>query len=187
VTEDATDPNVHPMWAEETKQLAASIDTLDYFEILGVGPDAGLAEIKAQYHQLQRTYHPDTFYQSPDGALRRAVFLIAKRVAESYVILRDPVRRAKYVKDVSGPERAKRLRFTDETEQEVRKEKEQELGKTPQGRQLVQKAIANQKRGDLAAALRDLKTAMVFERDSEALKARIAELEAQLKPAPKKP
>jgi hypothetical protein len=28
---------------------------------------------------------------------------------------------------------------------------------------------------------------MVFERDSDAIKARIAELEAQLKPAPKKP
>jgi curved DNA-binding protein CbpA len=175
------DPNVHPHWAAETKELAASIDGLDYFQVLGVRTDAQLSDIKAQYHALQRAYHPDTFYQSPDTVLREAVFRIAKRIAEAYVILRDPVRRAKYAKDISGPDRAKKLRFTDETEAEVRKEKEQELGKTPQGRQLWKKAEESVRKGDVAAALRDLKTAMLFEKDNERLKARIGELEAQVK------
>ena len=175
------DPNVHPHWAAETKELAASIDGLDYFQVLGVRTDAQLGDIKAQYHALQRAYHPDTFYQSPDTVLREAVFRIAKRIAEAYVILRDPVRRAKYAKDISGPDRAKKLRFTDETEAEVRKEKEQELGKTAQGRQLVQKAMAAQKKGDLAGAARDLKTALLFERDNEGIKARLVEVEAELK------
>jgi curved DNA-binding protein CbpA len=175
------DPNVHPHWASETKQLAESLDGMDYFQILGVRPDSKFDDIKAQYHALQRTYHPDTFYQSPDADLRRAVFLIAKRVAEAYVILRDPERRSKYAKDVAGAERSKKLRFTDETAAEVRKEKEQELGKTAQGRQLVQKAAAAAKRGDLAGAERDLKTALLFERDNAAIKARLEEVRAQMK------
>lgn len=154
---------------------------MDYFQVLQVRPDAGGEEIKAQYHALQRAYHPDTFYQSPDKVLQQSVFRIAKRIAEAYVILRDPVRRAKYAKDVAGAERAKKLRFTEETEAEVRKEKEQELGKTPQGRQLVQKALAAIKRGDLAGAERDLKMALLFEKDNEGLKTRLAELQAQLK------
>lgn len=175
------DPNVHPHWAAETKELAASIDGLDYFQVLGVRADAQMQDIKAQYHALQRAYHPDTFYQSPDQVLRDAVFRIAKRIAEAYVVLRDPVRRAKYAKDISGPDRSKKLRFTEETEAEVRKEKEQELGKTAQGRQLVQKAMAAQKKGDFAGAARDLKTALLFERDNEGIKARLTEVEAELK------
>ncbi|MFO0726979.1 MAG: DnaJ domain-containing protein [Myxococcota bacterium] len=180
------DPNVHPAWAAETKELATRLDKLDYFEILGVTADADMTAIKNQYHALQRTYHPDTFYQSPDTNLRQAVFLIAKRVAEAYVILRDSERRKKYAKDIQGPERDKKLRFTDETEHEARKEKEQELGKTTQGRQLVQKALASIKKGDLAAAERDLKTALLFEKDNAGIKQRLTELQAQLKTAPKK-
>lgn len=175
------DPNVHPHWAAETKQLSHDIETMDYFQVLGVAPDAPISDIKAQYHALQRTYHPDTFFQSPDIVLRDAVFRIAKRISEAYVILRDPVRRTKYAKDVAGPDRAKKLRFTDETEAEVRKEKEQELGKTAQGRQLVTKALASHKKGDLAGALRDLKTAMLFEKDNAGIKARVAEIEAEMK------
>jgi curved DNA-binding protein CbpA len=175
------DPNVHPHWAAETKQLAKDIDKMDYFQILQISPDAALPEIKSQYHALQRAYHPDTFYQSPDKALQEAVLRIAKRIAEAYVILRDPVRKTKYAKDIAGPDRAKKLRFTDETESEVRKEKEQELGKTQQGRQLVQKALAAQKRGDLASAERDLKMALLFEKDNAAIKQRLQDVQAQLK------
>ncbi|MCC7386363.1 MAG: DnaJ domain-containing protein [Deltaproteobacteria bacterium] len=175
------DPNVHPLWAAETKQLAREIDRLDYFQILGVRPEARLDEIKAQYHALQRTYHPDTFYQSPDEDLRRSVFLISKRIAEAYVILRDSGRRAKYARDIAGPERSSKLRFTDETEQEVRKEKEAELGRTPQGRQLVQKAMMAANKGDFASAERDLKMAILFEKGNEAIQKRLDDVQAQLK------
>jgi hypothetical protein len=175
------DPNVHPHWAAETKQLAASIDGLDYFQVLGVRTTRSWPTSRPSTTRCSAPITPTPSTSRPTRVLREAVFRIAKRVAEAYVILRDPVRRAKYAKDVSGPDRAKKLRFTDETEAEVRKEKEQELGKTPQGRQLVQKAMAAQKKGDLAGAARDLKTALLFERDNEGIKARLAEVEAELK------
>ncbi|MCA9552940.1 MAG: DnaJ domain-containing protein [Myxococcales bacterium] len=175
------DPNVHPHWAAETKQIAAHLDELDYFQVLGARHDAPFPELKAKYHQLQRNYHPDSFFTSPDDDLRRAVTAIAKRVAEAYVILKDAEKRAKYVKDITGPERAKKLRYTDESAREQRIEKEQQLGKTPQGRQLWLKAQDSVKKGDLAAAVRDLKTALIFERDNDLFKAKLAELETQLK------
>ena len=90
------DPNVHPHWAAETKHIAANLDRLDYFQVLGAKHDAPLAELKARYHQLQRNYHPDSFFSSPDTELKNAVTAIAKRVAEAYVILRDARKRAKY-------------------------------------------------------------------------------------------
>jgi DnaJ-class molecular chaperone len=175
------DPNIHPHWAAETKHIARSLDQLDYFQVLGATPEAPIEELKAKYHALQRNYHPDTFYQSPDQDLRAAVMKIAKRVAEAYVVLRDPDKRAKYTRDISSPDRDTKLRYTEQSEQEQRREKEEELGKTPQGRQLVTKALAAEKTGDLQAAARDLKTAMLFEKTNEFIKKKLAELEEQLK------
>jgi curved DNA-binding protein CbpA len=175
------DPNIHPHWAAETKHIAESLEKLDYFQVLGSTPDSSPEELKAKYHALQRNYHPDTFYQSPDVDLRAAVMKIAKRVAEAYVVLRDPEKRSKYTRDISGPDRDKKLRYTDQSDQEARREKEEELGKTPQGRQLVTKAMASAKAGDLQAAARDLKTALVFERGNEIIKKRLAEIEEQIK------
>ena len=84
--------------------------------------DAPAGALKAKYHALQRNYHPDAFFWSPDDELRQAVNAIAKRVAEAYVILRDPEKRAKYTRDISGPERHQKLRYTDETAHEQRLE-----------------------------------------------------------------
>ncbi len=171
------DPNVHPHWAQETKQIADNLDRLDYFQVLGVAYDAPFDALKKQYHLLQRTYHPDSFFTSPDEDLRRAVTRIAKRVAEAYVILRHPQRRAKYTADVTGPERDKKLRYNDESEQEHRKAAQEKTGRTPQGRQLWRKAQDALKRGDRATAIRDLKTALLFEQGNPLFTDALAELE----------
>lgn len=171
------DPNVHPHWAAETKKIAQSLDRYDYFQVLGAPKDAPLDVLKQRYHQLQRTYHPDSFFNSPDEALREAVLRIAKRVTEAYVILRDPHKRTKYTADVTGPDRAKKLRYNEESEQEQRRADQQKTGRTPQGRQLWRKAQDAIGRGDTASALRDLKTALLFEQDNPLFTDAIANLE----------
>lgn len=174
------DPNVHPHWAEETKSIAANLHRLDYFQVLGAAYDTPRNELRARYHQLQRNYHPDSFFTSPDEELRIAVMAIAKRLAEAWVILRDPDKRSKYTRDVTGPERAGKLRYNDESAREQRIEKEQETGKTPQVRQLWMKASEAEKIGNLASAIRDLKTALIFEAGNPLFKDKLAELEARL-------
>ncbi len=175
------DPNIHPHWAQETKELAARLDELDYFEVLGVAQVAPIVEIKEQYHSLQRAYHPDTFYQSPDTDLKDAVFRIAKRLSEAYVVLRDPARRARYLKDVSGDERKQKLRFTEESESKVRKDQEATQGQTSQGRNLVAKALKAIDDGDLRSAERDLKTALLFEPKNTSIQSRLELLREQMK------
>lgn len=176
------DPNVHPEWAAETKQIAAGLDRLDYFQILGCSHETPHAEMKARYHQLQKNYHPDAFFGSPDRELRSAVLRIAKRVSEAYVILKDPQKRARYVKDISGPERDKKLRYTDESENELRRERLHETGKTPQGQKLFKKASDAMKASNWASAERDLRTALIFEPDSELFKRTLEEVRARLNP-----
>src|SRR6185312_1459398 len=60
----------------------------DYYDVLGVAPDAGAAEIKRAYRQLARRYHPDI-----SGDERGGAFL---EVSRAYQVLRDPQRRRSY-------------------------------------------------------------------------------------------
>ncbi|HEV2538172.1 MAG TPA: DnaJ C-terminal domain-containing protein [Frateuria sp.] len=61
----------------------------DYYDILGVKPDASEAEIKAAYRKLARQYHPDKNKEA--GAEERF-----KAINEANEALRDPERRRAY-------------------------------------------------------------------------------------------
>ena len=61
----------------------------DYYQTLGVEPNAGDAEIKTAYRRLARKYHPDVSKEA--GAEDKF-----KAVNEAYEALRDPQKRAAY-------------------------------------------------------------------------------------------
>lgn len=62
----------------------------DYYEVLGVGRDAGDEEIKKAYRRLARQYHPDANPNDP-GAEEKF-----KELAEAYAVLSDAARRREY-------------------------------------------------------------------------------------------
>jgi len=73
-----------------------SASVRDYYEVLGVGRDAGGDEIKSAYRRLAVKYHPD---KNPGDAGAEARF---KEAAEAYSVLSDPDKRSRY--DRFGPE-----------------------------------------------------------------------------------
>jgi molecular chaperone DnaJ len=62
----------------------------DYYEVLGVGREAGETDIKAAYRRLARQHHPD---HHPDDPTAEDKF---KEASEAYSILSDPQKRAAY-------------------------------------------------------------------------------------------
>ncbi|HEX9165809.1 MAG TPA: DnaJ domain-containing protein, partial [Gemmatimonadales bacterium] len=61
----------------------------EYYQLLGVGRDAGEAEIKKAYRKLAMELHPDR-NGSPDAEEK------FKELTEAYEVLKDPDKRARY-------------------------------------------------------------------------------------------
>src|SRR5215469_7993249 len=67
-----------------------SVEKRDYYEVLGVGRDAGEQEIKGAYRKMALKYHPD---RNPDDPAAEEKF---KEASEAYSVLSDPQKRAAY-------------------------------------------------------------------------------------------
>ncbi|HEX9593936.1 MAG TPA: DnaJ C-terminal domain-containing protein [bacterium] len=75
----------------------------DYYQILGVPPDASQEVIKGTYRRLARKYHPDVSKEA--GAEQRF-----KDVGEAYEVLKDPEKRAAYDQLAQGRQAGQEFR-----------------------------------------------------------------------------
>lgn len=173
-----------PSFVIEVETLAAALDQLDYFGVLKVPQGAGPAEIKAAYYRESRAYHPDRFAALPDAALRELIGRIYRRVNEAYTVLRDDRKRAKYLQDVGGSERARKLRFTEADEVQVKEEQkkkiEEQLGQTPNGRKFYAAALLDIDARRWEAAQRALKSALMYEPANARFKEQLALVDGEL-------
>lgn len=171
-------------FAIEVEALAGALDQLDYFGVLKLPQTATPPEIKAAYYRESRAYHPDRFAAYPDPSFRELVGKIYRRINEAYTVLRDDKKRLKYVADVNGPDRAQKLRFTEADEAQVKEEQkrklEEQLGQTPNGRKFYAAALVELQAGRLDAALRALRSALMYEPGNARFKEQAAAVEKQL-------
>jgi DnaJ-class molecular chaperone len=156
----------------EAQALAQILDELDYFQILKIGQNASPPELKAAYYRESRAYHPDRFSTLPPSELKDNIGKIYKRINEAYVCLRDDSKRVKYLADILGADRPKKLRFVEASEQEMKKDKEQEVGQTPQGRKFFMAGLADMAAQRFASAERNFKMALTYEPNNPNFKAK---------------
>jgi DnaJ-class molecular chaperone len=173
-----------PQFEIEVQILAQAVDDMDYFQVLKVEQSATPAQVKAAYYKESRVFHPDRFFQSGSEDLKANVLKVYKRITEAYMVLKDYEKRAKYTADVNGPERAAKLRFTEQSESEQKKAKEEQTGKTPQAKQCYRQALLDMQQSQWEKAERSLKTALMYEPDNALFKEKLAECEKHIRAKP---
>ena len=81
----------------------SSILTQNYFDIFFLPQRYGLdrPQLDARYRDLQRSVHPDRFASGTDQE-RRVSMQQAARINEAYQVLRDPLKRGRYLLELRG-------------------------------------------------------------------------------------
>jgi len=165
----------------EVEILAGALDQIDYFQVLKLAPAAVPAEIRAAYHRESRTYHPDRYAAVDDDGFRDQVGRIYRRINEAYTVLRDDARRRKYAADLAGPDRERKLRFSEDDEAEVKEARKrrtvEQLGQTPNGRKFHAAALADAQAGRWEGAERNIKMALAYEPGNERFKELLVQAE----------
>jgi DnaJ-class molecular chaperone len=156
----------------EIKALAKILDELDYYQLIHVSPGVSPSQLKQAYYATSRAFHPDA-NRHLERDLQVAVAKIAKRVTEAYSVLRDPLRRQAY--DRRLEQRAGvRMQLAEAQADASRQATEERQGRTAQGRQYWNLAMADLKRKDVLSAERNLRTALTFEPDNTGFKEKLA-------------
>lgn len=150
----------------EIRALAGILEELDYYQVLELAPGSPTSAIRTAYHAVSRRFHPDA-HRDAAPEIQQQVARIAKRIAEAYSVLRDPRRRQVYDRQLAGDRERVRMPLAEAEAQADRQRREQQEGRTPNGRRYFALAKADMARGDRAAAERNLKTALTFEPDNQ--------------------
>ncbi len=168
----------------EVETLATVLDQLDYYGVLKLEPGAGAADVKAAYYRESRAFHPDRYATVESAEVRDMIGRIYRRINEAYTVLRDDQKRVRYQADVSGPDRARKLRFTEVEESAVQAEQkrkvEEQLGQTPNGRKFYSAALIEINAQRWEAAERALKGALMYEPGNVRFKEQLALVQAEL-------
>jgi DnaJ-class molecular chaperone len=168
----------------EAETLATVLDQLDYYAVLKVPRTATPGEIKRAYYRESRMFHPDRFAAHPSAELRDMVGKIYRRVNEAYTVLRDDQKRTRYLADISGPDRPRKLRFTEVEEaavkEEAKKKVEEQFGQTPNGRKFYASALTEMQASRWEPAARALRSALMYEPQNPKFKEILAQVEKEL-------
>lgn len=164
--------------AQVVGDLSAGLETLNYYELLALLPDATQDEIRGSFHQQAALLHPDRLYHHPDPALRERAYTIYKRITEAYRVLSDPAVRRQYDDGL----RQGQLRYVaaDKRQSGGPKAREDALS-SPKAKQFFRAAEAARKKGDLKGAKNNLQLALAVESGSELLRAELDEVNKLLK------
>jgi curved DNA-binding protein CbpA len=159
----------------ELEALARIVDELDYYEILGLERTAPGPAVRQSYHAAQRRFHPDAHRSLPPDT-REAVDRLARRIAEAYSVLRDPRRRRLYDERLAtGDQATIRMPLVEANAEVGRRAADEHGARTPNGRRYWAMASADLAKGEIAAAVRNLQTAVTFEPDNVFLRERLLE------------
>jgi len=155
------------------EQIFADLDRYSYYELLNLTADAPPDTIRAAFHRMALSMHPDRFHGHEDLELREKVYVIYKRMTEGYRTLMDSASRKEYDQAVAAGQL--RLEKTDRRKPTLKRT--EDAIEHPKARKFFQLAEEAERRGDLKGAMINYKFAKNLIGDHPLIDARIAKIE----------
>jgi len=164
--------------ARDVRLFIEKTEDGNHYEVLGVDPSAGRADIRKAYMGLIRRFHPDNYFQQVDGETQLALETAYQRVTTAYETLADRKRRDKYdvsighfgsTSDGSGSRVKREIA-------ELEAYRAKNATGIKRAKELWESALEDVEAGDLKGARNKLRLAMTFDPRNPVFKRKLDEL-----------
>lgn len=156
------------------EQIFRDLANYSYYDLLNLPPDANVDQIRAMFHRMALSMHPDRHRTNPDEELKQKLYTIYKRVSEGYRVLTDDAQRREYHECLARGER--RLVKTERP----KPKRAEDAITNPAAKKFFRMAENFERQGDLKNARINYKFALDLDDENEVLTAKLAELDAQM-------
>ena len=129
-------------------QIYADLERYSYYELLNLPQNAGPDEIRAAFHRMALSMHPDRYQTSSDGDLRTKLYAIYKRITEGYKVLTESPLRKEYDEGLTQGQ----LRLVRTERKKTGPRAAQASFENPQAKKFFDLAVAAERRGDFKTA-----------------------------------
>jgi curved DNA-binding protein CbpA len=118
---------------ERITALAAKFAKLNFYQLLGLTPQAEPETIKRAYIALAKEHHPDRFFRPELEDLQESVNAIFMRINEAYTTLHNPGSRAEYDREVLKVVQPERVKDPEEDSRIAREQFQKGMGQLNAG------------------------------------------------------
>lgn len=129
-------------------QIYTDLERYSYYELLNLAANAGPDEIRAAFHRMALSMHPDRYQTSADEDLRTKLYAIYKRITEGYKVLSESPLRREYDEGLTRGQ----LRLVRTERKTTGPKPTQASFENPQAKKFFDLALAAERRGDFKTA-----------------------------------
>lgn len=80
----------------EVDRVYRTIEKANFYDLLGVEPDADRKRLRTAYFTLSKRFHPDRSFGTDEGGMRRKMEVIFRRMTQAYDVLSNAAQRKEY-------------------------------------------------------------------------------------------